>query len=275
MLPSYGKQLAASTPHSGMASVSNEIKETQNEEFILKRAKELAPWHFDFALPRGQRTTDCNDPQHPDPNKRAPGTLDPNHIRGFFKTYYPDGLGGKEVLDVGCNAGGYCFIAAELGAKSCAGFDARQHWIDQARFVHENLYPHLANVSFQVSHVEEYLRQFGQTDIVIFKGVFYHLPDPIHVLLELCKITRDVIFVNTECDLTVPEHCLSYKPESTTRLMSGVDGPAWWPGGPAALRPILEYQGFEVNVPAWNRDEATGTGRFTIIGKRKQSSVGS
>jgi hypothetical protein len=37
--------------------------------------------------------------------------------------------------------------------------------------------------------------------------------------------------------------------------------PAWWPGRPAALRSMLEYQGFEVEVPIWIRDEATGTAR--------------
>ena len=86
-------------------------------------------------------------------------------------------------------------------------------------------------------------------------------------------MTREVIFVNTESDLTVPEHCLSYKPESITRVMSGIDGLAWWPGGPAALSPILEYAGFEVKVPVWNRDPASGRGRFRIIGKRKAASV--
>jgi tRNA (mo5U34)-methyltransferase len=240
-----------------------------DEESILQRAKELAPWHFDFALPQGRRTRDLNDPNHPDPDKRGVGTLDPNHLRNFFREYYPDGLAGKELLDVGCNAGGYCFIAGELGVKTAVGFDVRKHWIDQAEFIHQTLYPHLTNVSFQVTHVEAFLRGFDQTDIVIFKGVFYHLPDPIHVLLELCSRTREVIFVNTESDLTVPEHCLSYKPESATRVMSGVDGLAWWPGGPAAIRPILEYAGFESKVPVWNRDEAAGRGRFTIIGKRK------
>ena len=256
----------------GASIVTDLTEAVKNEDLILKRAQELAPWHFDFVLPQGQHTKDLNDPQHPDPDKRAVGTLDPNHIRYFFKEYHPNGLGGKELLDVGCNSGAYCFIAAELGAKSVTGFDVRQHWIDQAHFMHETLYSHLTNVSFRVSHVEAFLEQTSPVDIVIFKGVFYHLPDPIHILLQLCRLTREVIFINTESDLTVPEHCLSYKPESMTRVMSGVDGLAWWPGGPAALRPILGHAGFDSKVPIWNRDEATGRGRFTIIGKRRTTS---
>ena len=129
--------------------------------------------------------------------------------------------------------GGTASSLPNWALKSCLGFDARQHWIDQALLC-TSLYPHLLNVSFQVSNVEDYLQQSGQVDVVIFKGVLYHLPDPIHVLLQLCRMTREVIYINTETDLTVPEHCLSYRPESATHLMSGVDGLAWWPGGPAA-----------------------------------------
>ncbi len=245
------------------------------DELILQRAKELAPWHFEFPLPQGRRTTDFNDPAHPDPDRRGVVTLDPDQMRrNFFKGFFPHGLAGKELLDVGCNAGGYCFVAGELGARKVTGFDVRRHWIDQAHFIHEALFPHLTNVSFHVADVKTFLSDFGKTDIVIFKGVFYHLPDPVHVLLQLCEMTRELIFVNTECDGNVPEHCLAYRPESATRLMSGVDGMAWWPGGPAALRPILEYAGFTVSVPVWNRDVDTGRGRFTIIGTRKKPTTG-
>jgi len=47
---------------------------------------------------------------------------------------YPKGLAGKSFLDAGCNAGGYCFVAKDLGAKETLGFDPRDHWIKQAEF---------------------------------------------------------------------------------------------------------------------------------------------
>jgi tRNA (mo5U34)-methyltransferase len=239
---------------------------------ILERAKALAPWHHDFELVDGVRTGSLNSPDHADPAKRgfrANLILDPSHLKGFFKTYYPNGLAGKRVLDVGCNAGGYCFVAGELGAAAVVGFDPRQHWIDQAHFIHQVRFPQLNTLQFETCDLDTFISRPHETDVTIFKGVFYHLADPIHALLKLCDMTREVMFVNTECDLTVPEHCLAPRLESKTLVMSGVQGLCWWPGGPAAIKAVLEYAGFaDIRVPAWQKDVENGKGRFTIIGRR-------
>jgi tRNA (mo5U34)-methyltransferase len=243
-----------------------------NGEEIIQRAKTLAPWHHDFELADGVRTGSLNTPDHTDPAKRGFRenlVLDPSHLKGFFKSYYPAGLVGKRVLDVGCNAGGYCFVAGELGASKVLGFDPRQHWIDQAEFIRSVRYPDMTTLAFQCCDLDTFITRSFETDVTIFKGVFYHLADPIHALLKLCEMTREVMFVNTECDLTVPEHCLAPRLESKTMVMSGVQGLCWWPGGPAAIKWMLEYVGFSnIAVPIWQKDEAAGKGRFTIIGKR-------
>jgi hypothetical protein len=46
MLPAEGMQLATSTPRSGMASVSNQIKDTQNDEFGVRASSEPGPDSF-------------------------------------------------------------------------------------------------------------------------------------------------------------------------------------------------------------------------------------
>jgi SAM-dependent methyltransferase len=179
-------------------------------------------------------------------------------------------LGGKDILDIGCNAGGYCFIAAELGARSAIGFDIRQHWLDQAAFIHRVKYPGLTNASFRIGDAKTALREMGSVDMVIFDGIFYHLPDPITVLLQACAAARETIFVNTMTDDTIPEHCLAPKMESKTRLLSGVDGLAWAPGGPAAIQTILRYAGFtrfDVNFHVRSTD-SDGKGRMEVIGRR-------
>ena len=51
---------------------------------------------------------------------------------------FPDGLQGRRVLDCACNCGAYLFYAKELGAGECIGFDVREHWIRQARFLAEH-----------------------------------------------------------------------------------------------------------------------------------------
>jgi len=190
----------------------------------------------------------------------------------FFNRHYRTGLAGEEVFDVACNSGGYCFVAAELGAGRARGFDIRPHWIDQARFVHEVRYSHLGIVSFELGDAKE-VKKFGEADIVLFKGIFYHLPDPIHTLLEACAAAREVILVNTATDNNVPEHCLSLRRESRTHVMSGVDGMVWYPGGPAALRPILENAGFRfIDVTFWHRDVvAADTGRMELVARRSEA----
>jgi SAM-dependent methyltransferase len=196
--------------------------------------------------------------------------LDPRRIVPIFKRLYPEGLAGKDVLDIGCNAGGYCFLAAELGARSAVGFDIRQHWLNQAALIHRTKYPELKNVAFKIGDAKTALKDFGSVDIVIFNGIFYHLPDPISVLLQACDVARETIFVNTMTDDTIPEHCLAPKMESKTRLLSGVDGLAWAPGGPAAIQTILRHAGFtrfDVNFHARSTG-SDGKGRMEVIGRR-------
>jgi tRNA (mo5U34)-methyltransferase len=175
---------------------------------ILKKAKQLAPWHFDFELFDGFRTASCNDATMCDPNKRNVAVVDPWEIKNFYSKYYPNGLANKEILDVACNSGGYCFVSGILGARRVRGFDIRRHWIDQANFVHSVLFPQLGNVCFELADAKE-VSKLGSADIVLFKGILYHLPDPIHTLLEVCSVAREIIFINTETDNRVPEHCLS------------------------------------------------------------------
>ncbi len=246
-----------------------------DQSSIIQQAKALGPWHFDFEILPGVRTAQLNDKDSADPDKRGVFTLDPYHLLPFFKKYYPDGLQGKDVLDVGCNSGGYCFVAAELGARSALGFDVRQHWLDQAEFIRSHKYAQYPGVRFVRADAKQFLNDVEQVDIVIFKGMLYHLPDPVHILLQLAEIAREVILVDTASSETIPEGCWVPVHETKTHLMSGVDGLAWLPGGPAAVRPLLEYAGFgQCEVSSWlHNHPGNGRGRFQIIGTRSEMNV--
>ena len=61
--------------------------------------------------------------------------------QGFMrkmKRIFPNGLEGRSVMDCACNCGAYLLWCKELGAGECYGFDAREHWIRQARFLAEH-----------------------------------------------------------------------------------------------------------------------------------------
>jgi hypothetical protein len=79
----------------------------------------------------GVRTVDGNNGA--DAHGSVP-LINPVELRPLLERLYPSGLAGKRFLDCACNAGGYSFVANELGA-TCFGFDVRAHWIEQARFL--------------------------------------------------------------------------------------------------------------------------------------------
>ena len=239
---------------------------------VLARARRLAPWHFDIEILPGVKTSSLNDTNETDRDKVDVGMIDPGGMAGFFRRHYPTGLKGKDVLDVACNAGAYCLIAHELGARTVTGFDVRKHWIDQAEFLKSLKYPDEPGIRFEVGDAKTFLSGVRRAyDATIFKGILYHLPDPIGVLLQICEATREVLLVDTASSDNVPEDCFVPFSESSTHVMAGVDGLAWLPGGPAAVQKIMEYAGFQkFEVVYWVHNTRPGWGRFQLIGSRAE-----
>src|ERR1700682_3957438 len=69
----------------------------------------------------------------------------PNHFLGdypamkwrTFEHAIPRDLGGKSVLDIGCNAGFYSMEMKRRGADRVLGIDTDKHYLRQARFAAE------------------------------------------------------------------------------------------------------------------------------------------
>ncbi len=236
---------------------------------LLEQLTALGPWHFDIEVANGVRTSDANKDFYENEDHRNISTIDPFEIVPLIKRIYPQGLAGKRFLDVGCNGGGYCFVAKTLGAASVFGFDVRDHWIRQANFLKEALHFDMAGVEFSVMSLSE-LDSSRSTDITLFKGVFYHIPDPILDLRRLCDITAEVVILDTMTDATLPEHCLGVYAESETHLMSGVEGLQWAPGGPKVVERLFRWAGFpEVRLVRWQRRlTKSHRGRLRIIAAR-------
>jgi 23S rRNA G2069 N7-methylase RlmK/C1962 C5-methylase RlmI len=75
--------------------------------------------------------------------------VNPSDLRPLLERLYPNGLDGKRFLDCACNAGGYSLLASDLGAYSF-GFDVRDHWIEQARFLKRHFGKSDEQVRFEV-----------------------------------------------------------------------------------------------------------------------------
>ena len=157
---------------------------TELREQLTRQIKELAPWHHDINLFDEFTTGRIFSPT---------GALKPNENEGVslisprvrylkqLDQIYPDGMSGKSFLDCACNAGGYCFWSRERDVAHAVGFDVRDHWIQQAKFVqkHRTLFP-TDRLEFHAMDLYDIPKhEFGSFDMTYFSGIFYHLPDPI------------------------------------------------------------------------------------------------
>lgn len=236
---------------------------------LLETLQQLAPWHFDLELSDGLRTSDGNRQHYADQNLNSVVVINPNELAPLLKRIYPGGLKGRKFLDVACNSGGYSILAKRLGADLAIGFDAREHWIRQANFLARHL--QLDGIRFIASDLYEFHAE-EEFDVCLFKGILYHLPDPVTGLRHVADITREVIIIDTETDGTRGDLCLRPHREGETHVMSGVHGLAWWPSGPDLIALILNWLGFpETREISWNKKNVKGRdnpGRCRIIGAR-------
>jgi SAM-dependent methyltransferase len=206
---------------------------------------DLGPWHHDVQVT---------------PEVSTAISLDHDYGRSYafskkyrpefvsrMKQLYPDGrLQGKRFLDCACNGGGYCFWARDLGAEECVGFDVREHWINQAEFLLRHRTLPKDNIHFHLSDLYDVpslnLQPF---DITLFKGIFYHLPDPITGLKIAADLTTELILLDTATIYGEKDGFLAVASESTEIPMSGVHGLNWFPTGAGVLKKILRWMGFK------------------------------
>lgn len=243
---------------------------------VVARLAALAPWHFRIEVLPGLWTDDFNRESYDEPHKHKVGVVDPQKLGPLFSALFPEGVTGKTFLDAGCNAGGYGLVARALGFARADGFDARSHWIDQALYLKSLLRPGDDELCYHHMRLEEWSHD-DRYDLTLFKGLFYHLADPIHGLLRLASLTREVLIVDTVTSSDIPEACLCPVRETTVAVMSGVDGLAWLPGGPACLIPILTLAGFpHVSVQYWRKSTPWNEkrGRMQLIAARDGARLG-
>jgi SAM-dependent methyltransferase len=243
---------------------------TVSEE-LLELVRALAPWHMDIPLAPHVSTRAGN---------RGSGSgaermklVNPSDLRPLLERLYPSGLEGKRFLDCACNAGGYSLLASDLGAYSF-GFDVREHWIEQARFLKRHFGKSDEQVRFEVCDLLEAGERLGNErfDICLFKGIFYHLPDPIMALKGVADRTDEVLILDTSCSTGDEDGFLKLFSEGVENPMSGVHHLAWLPTGPGVLARILEWLGFETCLVRWRRPASAPTlGRICIVGARNAS----
>jgi SAM-dependent methyltransferase len=243
-----------------------------SDDFLRSEIARLGPWHHDVELRPGVRTGDPSlGGDHP-AEIGSPSVTDPFlEMRDLADNLFPQGFAGRSFLDCACNAGGHAFAARSLGAGRVYGFDARPHWIEQAHFLQRHLGG--ADMQFEALQLSE-LPSIGLKpfDITKFRGIFYHLPDPVTGLRIAADLTNEIIIVNSASQPS-SKAALMLNPESTTQLMSGIHGLAWMPSGPDVVQAILTHCGFRHSRVRYDITLAPGQNRFEIVAAREESSL--
>jgi tRNA (mo5U34)-methyltransferase len=254
----------------------------------ISRLKEeiirLGPWHLDVQVtPELSTRVSLEAPEgyHASLGEKAPDFLSQREwwIK-MMKQIYPEGLEGRTFLDCACNCGAYCFWAKEIGASRCFGFDVREHWIEQARFLTRNrTVAPTEGISFETMDLYDLPnRRLEPFDVTLFKGIFYHLPDPITGLKAAADLTKELLILDTTVRMDLPDGMLAISGESSAPLMSGVYDLNWFPTGPKVLTRILNWMGFpETRVNYWilvrpqeNPQHGKRFGRMMIVASRKE-----
>ena len=250
-----------------------------SDEDLAAEMEKMGPWHHRIEMREGLFTGSS---VQVDPTGSPVTYIDTaQSFETSIKHVLPDGMEGRSFLDCACNCGGYSFAAKDRGASKVFGFDIRDHWIDQAKFVQDHRSADSSGMVFETADLLDLPGRDEKFDVSWFSGIFYHLPDPVAGLKLAADNTKELIFLNTACmrqdgeDEARPG--LVYKLEGTEQLMTGVYGLSWLPTGPKVLSGILAWLGFpETRVYHWverpgeNSQGRAFHARIALVGARER-----
>lgn len=154
-------------------------------------------------------------------------------------------LAGRSVLDVGSWNGAFTFEAERRGAARVLAVDQYCWFNEVFRGLETFLFlrrDYGSRAEYEALDIDETtVERVGGFDVVLFLGVFYHLPNPLNCLAEMARITEHCLVVETHCDmLDDPLPAMRYYPG----LELGGDPTNWWGPNPPCMVGLLRGAGF-------------------------------
>lgn len=175
----------------------------------------------------------------------SPGIAPLANLQSLAEVYFQGGMQGKSVLDVGCWDGFNSVEAFRYGAERVLATD---YWVWQNRpltsrktteLARELLAPKLEIL--QVRPEDMTIDGFGQFDVVLFCGVFYHLRNPFSTLEVVAKLAREMLVVETAMDAAdVGRPAMIFYPGTE---LNG-DATNWWGPNRACVEGMMRDVGF-------------------------------
>lgn len=161
----------------------------------------------------------------------------------------PARLDGWSVLDIGAWDGFFSFEAERRGASRVVAVDP-ECWREPAwgpngwgtkepfELARRALDSKVEDVDIDLDDISP--ETLGEFDLVLFLGVFYHLPDPWRIFRRAASVARRLMIVETHADFQeITRPAMAFYPGE-------VDGDPsnWWgPNGPL-LEAMLHHEGF-------------------------------
>jgi tRNA (mo5U34)-methyltransferase len=193
-------------------------------------------WHHDFEIIPGVPTN---------------GAYDPTGL--WNELQLPLDMRGLSLADVGASNGYFSFEAFKRGARVVA-FDFRHK--DNSGFglaQHINGYSDIEHHHINV--LELSADRFGQFDIVLALGLFYHVSDPYMALANCAALSSDRLLIESYCiDRSLParlssEPVMRFLPDPERFPMQGqpnTDRSNFWGFSSNCLKRMVEDIGFVV-----------------------------
>lgn len=212
--------------------------------------KNLGPWHMNYCID-GLPTAKMGG--------RTIGTHNPRQQVIEWKKHF---AGCKSMLDLACNSGGYMFYAEKLYGLNATGVEARDHWRNQYLFLKEKLFPNTQSIFYQMDVMD--LPQM-EADIVICKGIFYHVLYPMQFLNYVGQATQKICIFNTATTHKKQDEGALYYNREGESLISGIHGHGYLPDGPKICEAMLKNVGFKRTVVTSYWNEPNNLPRLEII----------
>jgi tRNA (mo5U34)-methyltransferase len=133
------------------------------------------------------------------PGVVTPGSYDPGFLVELLGL--PESLEGKTVLEIGPSDGAFTLALAKRGAKvTCVDYRPKDlHGFAMMERITGRSFEYIVSNMYDID-----AQQMGKFDIVLFLGVLYHLPDMMRSLSVLRSVCNGVMFLETECDTSLP-----------------------------------------------------------------------
>ncbi len=173
-----------------------------------------------------------------------------NTAKTLRRIRLPADLGGRTVLDIGAWDGFFSFEAERRGAARVVAVDPAC-WREPAwgargwgtkgpfDFARQTLGSKVEGRDIDLLDIAP--ETIGMFDVVLFLGVFYHLPDPWPHLRAAASVCRDLLIVETHADLLhFRRPAMAFYPGAEVDR----DPSNWWGPNTGALAAMLGHTGF-------------------------------